>query len=226
MVVLSEQWRRLPMHLARSAEKCQRQRAVPGAGVDRMPDVLEESPGAQLRQLGLAVRLHHLGHRHTVCPTARRRSRRRSALRTSRRAARRSRRGQRVGRLRWTAWDRSPSHGVRWRGRDPPTARRSRRRPRPSSRHDRTRRSRCCGRGFAVRPWAPISVALQQRAVRGVLDDLLGGDVERRVDHGRLHQHPSPVRRRCSSASSSALNACIPALGSPTEYGSFGLRSG
>ncbi len=31
---------------------------------------------------------------------------------------------------------------------------------------------------------------------------------------------PSPVRCRCSSASSSALKAWIPAFGSPTEYGS------
>ena len=37
---------------------------------------------------------------------------------------------------------------------------------------------------------------------------------------------PSPVRRRCSSASSRALSAWIPAFGSPTEYGSYGVAVG
>ena len=37
-----------------------------------------------------------------------------------------------------------------------------------------------------------VAVALQQRTVGGVLDDLLGGDVERGVDHRRLDEHSLP----------------------------------
>ncbi len=86
--------------------------------------------------------------------------------------------------------DAVPPTARRWPPRSPPS---SRRRPNSSS---SLVRYRFCG--AAVGPAVPG--ALQQRAVRGVLDDLLGGDVERGVDHRGLDPHTlagaAPMRQR------------------------------
>src|SRR5258705_13593149 len=46
----------------------ERQGAVRRSRVHRMVDVFEEAASGELRKLGLAVGLHHLGHRDTVLP--------------------------------------------------------------------------------------------------------------------------------------------------------------
>src|SRR3954470_22316937 len=61
VVVLPEQRSGLDMDSVGPARGHERQRAVRRAGVDRMVDVFEESTDGQLRQLRLAVGLHHLG---------------------------------------------------------------------------------------------------------------------------------------------------------------------
>ena len=71
----------------------------------------------------------------------------------------------------------------------PPTARRSPPRWRPSSRPCRTRRRPRTGRGSAARPPVRGFRCAAAGPVGGVLDHLLGGDVERGVDHGRLDEY-------------------------------------
>ena len=167
-----------------------RQRAVPRRARDGVVDVLEEAAGLQLRQRRLLVRLHHLGDRARPPPRGARRCRRRSARRTSSTGGRRWRRAASRRPPRSRAPGPSPTRARRARRAGPATARRSAtaiatHASRPPSSSASAARYRFCG----GRSGSAVAVPLEQGAVGGVLDDLLGGDVQRRVDHRRLDQH-------------------------------------
>ena len=193
MVVLTEQRRGLRVDALRAARERERQRAVRCAGIDRMPDVLEEPAGRQLRQSrsgGAVASPWPPAHRS---PTACRRSRRRCGPRTTPQGARRCRRGGRACPRRYS--DR--------RIRRPVAAPERLAKTRPLLVGRDRDRDPAVGAAELVdlvgavqvlrrRRRSAVAVAFQQRTVSGVLDHLLGGDVERRVDHRRLDQHPLP----------------------------------
>ena len=68
MVVLTQQRRRMQMEPVGAGRKPHRHRTVWRGCVDRVADVLEEAAELQLRDLGLAMRLHHFGDRNTGIP--------------------------------------------------------------------------------------------------------------------------------------------------------------
>ena len=169
-------------------------RAGPGDGV---VDLLEEAAVLQLRQRRLLVGLHHLRHRDARRPEAVDDLVAAPLVAPASTGARRWRRAAAAGPPRSSAPGPSPTPGR------PSASRRAeplvvgrrrrwrpRRRARPSSSAS-ARQVQVLGRGG--RPSVPV--ALEERAVGRVLDDLLGGDVERGVDHRRLDERRP---RRCA----------------------------
>ena len=192
VIVLAEQGRGLHVDTLGTAGERERQGAVRRAGVDRVTDVLEETTCRQLRNLGLAMRLHDLGHRNTVTPQgvddvvagpslAPRGKVLIDGVVTGAPARRGAQRG--IGR------PVLPSDGLAEAGplviggdghRDPAVG--------AAELVDlvgAVQVLRRCRR-------SAVAVALQQRTVGGVLDHLLSRDVDRRIDHRGLDEHSLP----------------------------------
>ena len=138
------------MHGPRPAGQPERHRGEPGRRVDRVVQHFEESARGELFELGLPMRLHHLGHRDARRPQGR------DDLVAAALPAPRAEvfvdddpRG-RAGQSRWPARDRPPSPDCRVRRAATAIARRWPPRSRPRSRHGRTRRSRLSGRDSAA----------------------------------------------------------------------------